>query len=61
MLDGGGARQADRCGATREQRTITEYDDIAVRDAACSQLYAEFGADARRLARGDGDPRAVSS
>ena len=61
MFDGGGERQADRCGATRQQRTITEYDDIAVRDAACSQLYAEFGADACGLARGDRDPRALSS
>ena len=61
MLDGGGARQADRCGATREQFTIAEHDDVAIRDAVGGQLYAEFGADARRLARGDRDPRAVSS
>jgi hypothetical protein len=50
-----------RRSACFEQRSIDEAMEIAGRQLCARQLRAQFGADARRLTRGDDDPWAFSS
>jgi hypothetical protein len=48
---------AGTAGAFTQQITIDEAKDLAVAETVCCKLRAEFGADARWLARGQRDTR----